>query len=129
MCCSAGVPASHKDYMRIGIAGATYSIPCLTFGYTRSPAIPQELLGSHIATLHPGTIIIVQYLDMNVLLVNSDWSALADHLVEKGWLISYRSVCEPGSSTLWMGEVVHGADHSILTIPSSSSPWLTCESS
>ena len=122
------LPPDQRTAFRIRVGGDTYAFAGLPFGWSRSPALAQELLGCYLATLHPTQVVVIQYLDDILLfcasqtMLETETQRLVSILEPAGWVISPKSQTRPAASIQWVGKEIDGHQHTIASsAPSVSS--------
>ena len=122
------LPPDQRTAFRIRVGGDTYAFAGLPFGWSRSPALAQELLGCYLATLHPTQVVVIQYLDDILLFcasqakLETETQRLVSILEPAGWVISPKSQTRPAASIQWVGKEIDGHQHTIASsAPSVSS--------
>ena len=103
-------PCVARRAARVAVAGTTYALVRVMFGWHQAPSLEQHLITVLLSDL-PGTqVVAVQYLDdilfvgRNQLLTTQVARDTAAHLAHKGFLVSPKSVMDATQSFTWMGK-------------------------
>ena len=86
--------------VRVAVAGTTYALFRVPFGWHQAPGLVQHLIAAVLSELPDTQVVIVQYLD-DILFVGRDMQVTtrvardtAAHLARKGFLVSPKSVLD-----------------------------------
>ena len=95
---SVHLPSAMAGAVRVAVAGTTYALVRVPFGWHQAPGLVQHLMGALLSELPDTQVVFVQYLD-DILFVGRDYLLTTQvardtvaHLARTGFLVSPKSV-------------------------------------